>query len=206
MLDLPRFPTTRAYLTGLPQGLESHPTCEARVEVFEPFFAPFPALRRLPGVPGPVSALLCGDHASHAWVPEVVAQAALLIVRDSCLRSDAEFMKLSLEVNRASFDKPLVRSLMRLVSPTLMVMGASKRWGTFHRGSTLQAAPTMKSGGRTLVGARLAFPDGLFPPLFLSAVMEAFRAALSGARGKNVELDLAEATRTFAAYRVSWDG
>jgi hypothetical protein len=203
MLDPTRFPLASAYLENLPRGFDSFPQCRVRVLVFEPIGKEYPALGD--GLPaGPLSALLRGAISSNDWVPEVVGQIANLMLRDACLESDAEYFDWSYRASESAFDKPLVRNLMRLISPTLLVMGASRRWSTMHDGTQLESTPVVSAGDRMQTIGRLRFPDGIFPPLFLQGLTAAFSAALALARGRGIEVKLRDQTATSADYVVSW--
>jgi hypothetical protein len=203
MLDPARFPLASAYLASLPKGLDSFPQCRVRVLVFEPIGKAYPALAE--GVAaGPVAALLRGAVTSNDWVPEVVGQVANLMLRDACLASDAEYFDWSYRASEVSFDKPLVRNLIRLISPTLLVMGAARRWSTLHDGTQLETTPVVAAGERWQTIGRLRFPAGLFPPLFLQGLTAAFSAAMALARGRSIEVALRDQTATSADYVVTW--
>jgi hypothetical protein len=204
LLDPSRFPLAAAYLNALPFGLESYPDCSLRSEVIEPFRRDFGKVAHAPGLPPAVVSLLAGPTATKRWVPEVLFQTTNLVIRDVAFQSDAAFFQWTHDVNHEIFDKPLLRQLMRLFSPTLIVVGAAKRWAAFHRGSTLTSNPVSEANGRVRASARLDFPEGLFAKVSLEAFEHAFLAALAGSRAKGVEVKLANATPTTAEYRVSF--
>src|SRR5689334_16009193 len=182
MFDASRFPAAAAYFEELPAGFESFPECRVRALVFEHIARAFPELGRELGK-GPLSGLLRGELDSSAWLPEVVGQLANLMVRDAFLASDGEYLDWTYEMSLTSFNKPLVRQLMRLMSPSLLVFGAAKRWSTLHSGTELAASPMRSERDRQEVVGRLTFPRGLFPRLFLEGLCPAFRAAVGMARG-----------------------
>jgi len=203
MLDPARFPLASVYFASLPRGFDSFPKCRVRVLVFEPIGKEYPTLGE--GLePGPLSALLRGAIAPTDWVPEVVGQVANLMLRDACLASDAEYLDWSRRASESAFDKPLLRNLMRLISPTLLVMGAARRWSTLHDGTQLETTPVISAGDRWETIGRLRFPGGLFPPLFLEGLTAAFSAAMALARGRNIQVALRDQTANSADYVVSW--
>ncbi len=203
MLDPARFPLASAYFGSLPRGFDSFPKCRVRVLVFEPIGKAYPALAE--GVePGPLSALLRGTIPPNEWVPEVIGQVANLMLRDACLGSDAEYLDWSYRASETTFDKPLIRNLMRLISPTLLVMGAARRWSTLHDGTQLETTPVTSAGDHWQTIGRLRFPGGLFPPLFLDGLTAAFSAAMALARGRDIEVKLRDQTVNSADYVVSW--
>lgn len=203
MLDRTRFPSASAYLSGLPKGLDSFPECRVRVLVFEHIGRQYPELAR-DAPPGPISDLLAGSLDSSNWVPEVVGQVANLMVRDACLPSDEAYCDWTYEMSLLSFGKPLLRQLMRLISPSLLVLGAAKRWSALHVGTELGTSSVHNLGERSEVAGQLRFPRGLFPELFLIGLCPAFRAALSLARGRAIRVELGARTEVSAEYVVSW--
>jgi hypothetical protein len=203
MLDHTRFPLATEYLDSLPNGFDSFEKCRVRAMVFETIGKEFPALAAgLP--PGPLAALLRSETPSNAWIPEVVGQVANLMLRDACLKSDAEYFDWSYRASESAFDKPLLRNLMRLISPTLLVMGAARRWSMLHDGTQLEATAVTPTGDRLQTIGRLRFPEGLFPPLFIHGLTAAFSAALTLARGRDITVELKDATSNAADYVVSW--
>jgi hypothetical protein len=205
-LDRAAYPRAAAYVASLPYGLASYPDCRVHAPTFEPHRRDFGTLAALPGLPEPVRQILSGRVKEDAWVPAVAFQVANLLVRDAGLPSDEAYCKWVFDTSREMFDKPLVRRLMRLISPTLVVMGSAKRWGTFHQGSSLVSLPVREVDGRAEASARLTFPTDLFPPLFLMGLPSAFHAAVVGARGNDVRAALRSAGRESAEFVVSWVG
>jgi hypothetical protein len=203
MLDASQFPGASAYLQSLPAGLNSFPNCRVRALVFEHIGRRYPELSRAVP-PGPLAALLGSALDSSSWVPEVVGQVANLMLRDACLESDEAYCDWTYEVSLVSFEKPLLRQLMRLMSPGLLVFGAAKRWGAVHSGTELTTSGVRNDGEQSEVTGRLRFPPGLFPDLFLMGLCPAFRAALSMARGRDIQVKLEGRTATAADYLVSW--
>jgi hypothetical protein len=196
-----RLPRTAEYIASLPRALESFPGCEIRSTVFEAHVRDFGRYASEPGLPGPVADLLAGRLASTTWVPEVVFLSAYLVTRDLAFSDDAAFHGWMLRANQEMFERPLVRTLMRVLSPGLVVLGAAKRWSTFHRGTTLEyRAVTATPGGRTECELDLSHPPGLFPPLFLVGIQQAFLAALIAARAREPRIELSAATPEKTTY------
>jgi len=203
-LDPQRFPRAAGYLAALPAGLGGHPQCLARVTIAESHHRDHATIAREARLPPSVGALFEGTVDPDAWIPEVVFQAANLMVRDTRFDSDEAFFEWTYETSRELFDKPVLRTLMRLMSPTLIVLGSTKRWGAFHKGSMLTAGAITNRGPLASVESVLAFPAGLFPSLFLRGLERAFAAALVGARAKDPAVRLVDESHTGARYEVTW--
>jgi hypothetical protein len=125
-------------MKSLPQGLETFPECRVRGEVFDDVRLRFPEIGRDPMLPGVVTAFFKGEY-SNRWMPEVVGQTVNLMIRDAALPTDDAFHKWSYETSSRLFRDSPFRVLMKLVSPTLLVMGAAQRWSAMHAGTTLEA-------------------------------------------------------------------
>ncbi len=198
-----RLPHVTAYLDALPGRPESFRSCEVRREVLDRYSQEFARLARDPGVPESAAKLLSGKTLD-GWVPEVDFQLAHLAVRDLAFTTDAAFHQWTFSMNKELFDKPLLRTLMRLLSPTLVILGASKRWHALHRGSTLTTGKVEESNGRVHTTARLTFPSGLFSRLFLEGLEHGFAAAVAGARGLETRVELQTIAEASADYRISF--
>jgi hypothetical protein len=204
-IDRERFPRTAEYLALLPNGLASYPECSARAVIMERYARDHEKLARAPGFPAQIAAVYAGAAGSDEWIPEVVVQAAHLALRDARYPTDRALNDWTYELNRELFDKPILRSLMRLMSPTLIVVGSAKRWANFHRGTTLVAEAVRTTGGRAKTRAVVNFPENLFTRLFLESLERAFAAALAGARAKNPLVHLVESGARSARFEVTWE-
>jgi hypothetical protein len=215
--DQTRMPRAAAYLASLPQGLRSFPRCRVRDVTVEPYVRAFGALAEEPGLPTPVVDLFAGVDGGPSY-PEVVFQVAHLVVRDRVFDDDAPFYEWIFNANALLFDRPIVRSLMRLVSPTLIVVGAAKRWEAFHDGSELTADRVVIAGDRAETFSHLKYPSGLFSQVFLHGLEHVFMAALLASRARDPRVKLARvedvgpgvlagaptAHLAIASYDVSW--
>jgi hypothetical protein len=216
-LDPARLPRAAAYLSSLPQGLQSFPRCRVRDVTVEPYARAFGALAEEPGLPTPVVDIFAGVGGGPTY-PEVVFQLVHLVVRDRVFDDDAPFYEWIFDANAQLFDRPILRSLMRLVSPTLIVLGAAKRWGAFHDGSELTADRVVVSGDRAETFSHLRYPSGLFSNVFLRGLEHVFMAALLSSRARAPRVKLARVedigpgslsgtpseSLALASYEVSW--
>ncbi len=202
-LDPARLPRASEYLASLPQGLGSFPNCRVRDITVEPYARAFGYLANEPGLPAPVADLL-GGISSGPWFPEAVFMAAHLVVRDRVFDSDTSFHEWIFNANALLFDRPILRNLMRLVSPTLIVLGSAKRWAAFHDGSELTTDCVRATAERAQTFAHLRYPAGLFPLVFLHGLEHVFLAALLASRAREPQVKLARVEGTTPA--VSGDG
>jgi hypothetical protein len=88
---------------------------------------------------------------------------------------------------------------MYVVSPTLVMLGATKRWAAFREGTTLTAKIDRNQGE-----IQLKFPPYLYPELTLRGFGEAFRASVIAARARSPRVDLVEASPELGRWAISW--
>ncbi|HVU03233.1 MAG TPA: hypothetical protein VHE30_15840 [Polyangiaceae bacterium] len=187
----------------MPDGLRSFPGCSVRGTVLEPYVRDFKSLATEPSLPEAVADLFAGKSTAP-WVAETTFQVAYLAVRDLAFRDDAAFHRWVFAVNAELLDGPLIRHLVRLVSPTLVVLGAAKRWSHFHQGSDLVPGKVEAVGGRTLARSELRYPIGLFTECFLAGLEQAFLAAVTKARGKEPKVVVLRTEPGRTTYEASF--
>ena len=196
------FPSAYAYVEQLPDGLASFPDCVARREVFEHTRVTAAPLLEGVTVPDEVRRFLHG-RLEGPWIPEVVAFVAYAAIADHL--GPEGFRDWAYDDAAELYQRPVIRHLMKILSPTLVAIGAGQRWGTLRKGSILKSTPVLREGTRLNTGATLSFPTGLFPEALPHGLQAALRAALDVTRAKNLELELVRSDPGFVEYRASWD-
>lgn len=192
----------RDYLERLPRGLDSHPECTARAEPYREIWDRVPPPQRDAQV-----GLAWERYAGESWVPEVLASATTLCQRDS-LDDDDAFLRWCYAINVDLFRGPLLRGLMRVLSPTLVVMGGARRWGVLHRGTELQVVRwrdprRARDDARRTVAVELRHPPHLFSPLHHRQYAEGIRAGMHVAGATDAEIEVASHPGR-AEYRGSY--
>ena len=193
-------PLAASYLERLPEGLESYPSCLVRTEVTELVLQRFPHVLDHPGVAPVFADQLRKTLEQGEWMSEAMGIAVRMIARDTIFKSDAEYDDWTFEISKELYTRRVYRVLMYLISPSLVVLGAARRWNAFRQGTNLVAKPH-SSGGEI----ELAFPPHLYTPLVLGGLGQAFRAALEAARARNARVKLDEVEADHARWSVTWD-
>jgi hypothetical protein len=202
-LDPVRFPRAAAYVASLPQGLDSFPECRMNHHVLEHVPTDFPDLAAGQLMP-PQLADFFARRIAGDWFHEAVGNTIYLMIRDQCYRDDASFQGWNQKNIDRLIRNPLFRAIMVLLSPALVVIGAGKRWGSFHQGTTMKTEPVGQAGDRLQVRGMLTFPAGLYDPLLLRLHTSTFLAALVAAKADQPEVRLGDVTPTSAEYLASW--
>jgi hypothetical protein len=200
VFDPVELPLAASYLARLPEGLDSYPSCRIRTEVTELVLQRFPRILDHPGLSPAFADRLKRALEQDEWMSETLGIVVRMVARDSVFQSDAEYDAWTFEISKELYTRRVYRVLMYLISPSLVVLGATRRWNAFRQGTNL-VAKSHSNGG----DLELEFPAHLYPPLVLGGLGQAFRAALEAARARNprVELDQVEVDR--ARWSVTWD-
>jgi hypothetical protein len=199
LLDPAIFPRTAAYLAALPGGLDAYPHCRVRTAVTREITDQFPKVLDGPGIDPAIVELLRGSIQRQEWMPEAHGMLFRLLVRDVSFQTDADYHRWYYEIAGKIFAKPLYRVLMYVVSPTLVMLGAQKRWAAFREGTTLSAKIDRNVGE-----IELKFPEKLYTELILVGFGEAFRASVVAARARNAKVELIEVAAERARWKASW--
>jgi hypothetical protein len=200
VFDPAALPLAAAYLARLPEGLDSYPSCLVRTEVTQLLLEKFPHVLDHPGVAPAFADRLREELGRGEWMSEATGVAVRMVTRDSIFQNDAEYDDWALEMSRELYTRRVYRVLMYLISPSLVILGAARRWNAFRQGTTLVATPHSRGGD-----IELAFPPHLYTPLVLGGLGQAFRAALEAARARNAKITLGEAQVDRARWSVTWD-
>jgi hypothetical protein len=197
--DPAAFPRTAAFLAALPGGLDAYPHCRVRTAVTREIIEQFPMALDTQGIDPAVVELLRRSLNGGEWMPEAHGLIVRLLVRDVVFQNDADYHRWYYDIAAKIFAKPLYRVLMYVVSPTLVMLGAQKRWAAFREGTTLSAKIDRNQGE-----IELKFPERLYPELILVGFGEAFRASVVAARARNAKVELIEAAPERARWKISW--
>jgi hypothetical protein len=197
--DVVAGPNFERYVSGLSGGLGAHPAAQAKGSLVRNLLEEQPPglVEVLPAVLHP---LVLDPPVDSDWIPETHLCALVHAVAERRRYTETEFLAWIRARNRALFASPLYRLLMAVVSPEAMLRHAGKRWGNFHRGSTLELDGYADDGVR----ATLVYPPGLFDGVMLRTFAEAFAAALEAARSKDPSVALEATGPGFARYVGRW--
>lgn len=193
-----RFPRATAYLAALPLGAASHGHCRACIHEGARRFV----VARAGDLPQPFATLLDGSW-DERWIPEALGCVAQMMIVDEL--GDHGYLRWVYDEARRVHDRPFVRHLMRLVSPSLLAMGGAKRWGAMHSGTSLVVSPVRKTDDRVIAQVDLSFPAALFPEPYCRALGEAFRAALDVAHARGTSVCLVDYGSERARFELGWE-
>ena len=203
--DLKYFPRAVEYLGKMPNGLDSYPDAGIKADVHEDLVREFTKRNQGPGdgFPKIIDDYMNGRYRGK-WLPEVVGNTLVLMMRDACFSSDDAFLDWCCDNMATLFNKPMYRVMMHVFSTALVVMGAAKRWSSFHRGSELAVKPMRKSEGRYETSATLTYPPHLFSGLLAPQLGVTYLAALKANKAQDPQVIAKEKSETESIFFVNW--
>lgn len=193
------WPRTHAYLRGLPRGVDSHPECKTKASVALAFLEHLRPDADLSGIPEVVVQTIRKPPLPSKWISAVHTNVIEMLIVDQLDDTDA-FLELGRQLNEKYLGSRLYRAAVSLLSPSMLLRGATSRWSHFQRGSTL----TLISVEPTSASVRLEFPEHLFPPIVAREKGHSFRVALELSGAKDVQITVDTNDPTEAVYRATW--
>ncbi len=190
-----------AYLAALPGGLAAYPECQAKGVLVRTLAADEAYGWAADQLPPAMRRLVEDPPMASEWIPEVEYLALIYALADACGQDDDAILAGVRGRDRRTFELPSYKILMAAPSPGSLLRGADQRWGTFHRGSTLEVEGIADDGVRLAV----RFPRGLFDGLQLRVFGESFLAALDLTQARNPRVEIIDAGAGFARYRAAWE-
>ncbi|HTQ46007.1 MAG TPA: hypothetical protein VMI75_24795 [Polyangiaceae bacterium] len=200
LIATPAAPSVEAYLASLPRGLASYPECVFKGDSLDAWLRQTPTHDVAHLVSPQLAALLDRDRPIGTWVPEVQVNALYLAIRDAHFADDAAYLAHAGESNRAVLDTPFNRVVFWAASPRAILRSAGLRWGSLHRGSSIE----VRSARDSSVEIVLSFPRGLFPEIVLRANALGMAVALENTGARDVEVHLRAVEPTRALFAARW--
>ncbi len=201
MSDLGRFPALRAYVEGLPSGIDSHPQCQAKASMCRTVLdaKPLPA-EVAKQLPPPLTKLVEHPPPVSSWIPETHSRAVLLAIYDHHFGDPGAFDAWAYESQRKLFEGPLYAVAMRVISARMLAKAMPLRWRMFHRGTDAQVVEL----GDHHCRVRFEFPQGIYDAISLIGLTSGLRAALDGTVRGQSTVEVADASPTHAEIEARW--
>ncbi|HET6347237.1 MAG TPA: hypothetical protein VFH51_20060 [Myxococcota bacterium] len=199
-LDPTLYPHLARYLDAVPGGLQAHPQCKTTSDFTLRTRQDATEALAAATLPAPVRERLVAPWEPGEWIPTTNNVMLMLLMRDRVVRDDAAFWRYNLDRASEVFRQPLYKALMFVLSPSLMVLGAAKRWGKFHQGTELVSRDISRQSAKLEV----RFPEHLFPELWLGGTSAAFCAAVACAGAAAPAARLHDVSPTGASFDLTW--
>jgi hypothetical protein len=197
----------RAYLDRLPHGTASYPECTVRASIYEPWRNALPPfdLRTTSEVFSPAFATYLRSGPSDDWIPEVWASVLLeLWFVHVCERDEGRCRARLRRGNREVFDGPLYRAVVRVFSPSLVIMGMARTWNLTRRGSGAKATMGPRSASPRTGEVVLSHPPWLFSERQLVGFEEGFMAVGDILQVPDPRVRRPSAGEVETSFRLEW--
>ncbi|MGH7440305.1 MAG: hypothetical protein ACRENE_31820 [Polyangiaceae bacterium] len=188
------------YLASIPGGIDGYPECMHKGEPLGVWLAGSPLAGLSERVPAPVAELLREPTNLPVWVPEVHATVIYLAMREVHFVTDAAFLQHAENVNRGVLETPLNRFLFWVASPRAILRGGSVRWGSLHKGSTIEIRKLLEDSARLT----LRFPPNLLPEIIALGNGTGFKVALEASGAHDVHITMRSFDSTHATFESHW--
>jgi hypothetical protein len=182
--------------------VHSYPECRVFAEGYDGAREFLNERANLGRLPTELQSWLDGETGNE-WFPEAIGVCAEMMAAD--VMGDEGFVEWAYDDAVRILQGPIMRHLMRVISPTLVVMGAGSRWAATRKGSELRTEPVKRESDRVWTIAHLSFPEDLYPAFYLEILANSFRAGVNCARASGAKSELAFHAPGEARYIVSWD-
>jgi hypothetical protein len=199
MFRLMQLTETLSYWNSLPAGHLSFPRNTCSVNPSLQAMEEFPGLRQLPTEVPAALRKAVSEIPATGMIPDALGVCVRMLLRDLHFGAEQPYLDWNFKMSARVFRQPLYRALMLVMSPSMMVSNAAKRWGAFRTGSTLEGKLGKNDAELTLTA-----PVGLYPPLMLRIIAESFRAAISATGAENVQIHLGLQQGEKTTYSVKW--
>ncbi len=188
------------YLASVPGGIDAYPECLHKGEPLGVWLERCPLGGLSERIPAQAAELLKRRGALPTWVPEVHAAVLYLAIREAHFPDDEAFLVHARACNRAVLETPVNRIVFWVASPRAILRGGSVRWGSFHKGSSID----VRSRGDQSAELTLTFPPHLLPEIVVRGNGEGFRCALEYAGARDVALNVRVLDPTRALFEAQW--
>ena len=192
------WPRVDAYLASLPDGIESHPTCQTKSALIRSALKVRPVEgRSLAGLPPVVAEMLENPPPATQWVgtvPHFTAQLAIGDLHDLQPHDYDEFWYAHM---KRLMTGPVYSTFFRLISPSYLVRTSTMRWSQFYRGWHVEVKPV--DAGLDL---RLRYPTHLLPPEAVQGFRGVWQAMIDVARSSKGRAELLDHDAHGAHYML----
>lgn len=195
-----------AYLARLPRGAASYPDCLVQASIYEDLRSELPPLDprdtgRLP--PG------LGAYIRHGtpgeWIPEVWASSLMELWYATACGRDEDAARARLRgLNAGVIELPAFRALVRVLSPSLALMGFARAWGINRRGTTARAALGSRHESPRTAEVIIDCPPHLFSTRQIWGFEETFRLVANVLRLGDYHVPPAEVREDGLRFPLQW--
>jgi hypothetical protein len=199
--DFDGFAMTRAYIDGLPDGLDSYPEVTIKGSMARGMIELQPDNFALSRLPISLQPLFVELPLVSQWMPEVKLIAMCCAVREAFFDDDDTYLNWVRGGLRSIFSSPLYRIAFAVVSPTRLVKSATKRWGAIRQGTEREIVELNENGNL----GRVRHPPGLYNDLYARVLLAGLLAIYGLSRAPNPIGEVLEVSTHATLIEILYD-
>jgi len=200
VVDPARFPTLAAYLAQLPQGLESHPQCQAKGSQIRTAIEGHDLGEDAAALPEPIRELFEMPPPATAWVPMVYSDAVFHSVCDRYYPTEEQMLAWCHRRTMAIVRSPMYRRLVAVAGPKMFFRLADRVFFLFERGSEMSI-----DVGDGLARIEVTHPPHLHSRLNHLGNVAVMEALLEITGGREPRCELVESRATGLVLECRWE-
>lgn len=135
-----------------------------------------------------------------AWIPATNYVALCAVARDRLWTTPEAYHQGMVDVATEMYQGPVYRTLFVMFGPSLVAMGAARRWGSLHQGTQLTVRKQHKEG----VELTVDFPAKLLSEDGVRSLGAAFCAIALASRGTDASFTVGACGDTSAQMSIHW--
>lgn len=198
-LDPTRFPTLRAYLDSLPDGLSSHPDCRSKASIMAASLDHEIGAEVLELLPAAIVELIESPPPANIWIPAVHSDALFHLLCDVHYPRHTDMLEWIERRTRKMAAHKMYQSLMRVAGPKILLRSAAMAHGLFQKGTDLEAE-IFASGARLV----LSYAPYLHSSLNTLSNVPLWRVVIELTGGEDVHVERTEHGSRRAVYECTW--
>ena len=160
----------------------------------------YPQICEREDLPRDIRDVVRSNFSAQQWIPEVHFMLLNALVRDIYFKDDENYGKFCFETMKESYSGPFMRSVMYVMSPSVLALASEKRWSSYKRGVSLKCVSS-SSEGRVL---SLVFPRGLYLESMLLGMAKSIEAAISCTRAKTYATTYTVVNPQECVFTIHW--
>jgi hypothetical protein len=200
VIDVVRYPALSAYLSRLPDGLDSYPECASKGSMVRSALEGHDVRADASHLPAALAELIEAPPPPTRWIPLVCAEAIFHLVCDRYYPSEEAAIEWSYQRTLAMAASPLYRKLVTVAGPGLLLKIGSRVHGLFERGTSVLADVR-----GTTARVELLHPPHVHSPLNQVTNVGMLRAIIEITGGKNIRCKMTRSSPRGAVFECSWD-
>ncbi len=200
MVDAVRYPSLTAYLSRLPDGVDSNPECEAKGSMVRSALEDHDLAPELAHLPAPIAELVASPPPATRWVPLVHAEGIFHAVCDRFYPTDDAVLEWTYRRTMSMVVSPMYRRLATAAGPGFFLKMGARVHGLLERGTRVAITVDDKTARM-----ELSHPPHVHSPLNHMSNVAMLRGVIEVTGGKNPRCHMRRSRPEGAEFDCVWE-